>query len=103
MPLASVPNEDHEQLVIGQFEGLIVNRNRIAPGSIGEFASMDDQGETLTLNEGDVAVVQVEVLVTGIVHGSSYKGGIQVGPRDRTHLGKVVEGSQQIIGVQRKS
>jgi hypothetical protein len=103
MPLASVPSEEPEQLIIGKFEGLVVNRARLAVGSVGEFPCLDDQGDVLKLAEGDIAVVQVEVLVTAIQHGASYKGGMVIGPRDRTHLGKVIEGSPQIVGVARRA
>jgi hypothetical protein len=100
--LESVQSEDSaEQLSIGEFEGLTVARSRIGSVPSGEFAALDDEGGVLTLTDGDTIVVQVEILVTGVEFGASYRGGIQISSRDRVHKGHVLEGSQHVVGLRR--
>jgi hypothetical protein len=103
-PLAAVPAyEDDSAAQLDLFEGKVVQRYRIAPGSIPEFASVDENGAALKLEEGDIVVCQVEVFVTGVQIGAGYKGGVQTKTRDRIHVGKVIEGSQQVVAMVRKN
>jgi hypothetical protein len=104
--LEAVPAEDvPEQLAIaiGEFEGLSVARSRMGSVPTGEFAALDEDGNALTLLDGDTVVVQLEVIVTGVEFGASYKGGIRISSRDRVHKGHTLEGSQQIVGLKRAS
>jgi hypothetical protein len=101
--LTAVPEyepEDGGQLDL--FEGRVVQRYRIAPGSIPEFTSVDENGAALKLEEGDICVVQVEVFIHRVSIGAGYKGGVQTKARDRIHEGKVIEGSQQVVAVVRR-
>ena len=97
----SSPEPEDTQLAL--FEGKVVQRYRLAPGSIPEFACLDNQNEHVMLHEGDIVVIQVEALVTSVEIGASYKGGIQTKARDRVHHAKVQDGTQQIVHVLRSN
>ena len=102
--MQAVPNEPEEAPAqLEMFEGLVVQRYRLDAGSIGTFACIDENSQPLQLHEGDQVAVQFDMIVTKIEVGAGYKGGIQYKPRSRTHKGKVVEGSQTVIGVKRRS
>lgn len=102
--LNAVPDtEEFEQQEIGwEFEGLPVQASRVAPGSPGEFACVDENGAPLALVDGDIIAYQAEALVYEVKFEAGYKGGIQMKPRKRVHVAKTVEGSQVVVGVRRK-
>ena len=101
--MQAVPNvEQEEERQLEMFEGLVVQQFRLDPGSVGQFPCLDEEGQPLKLQEGDVVVVQVEMLVTRVAFEAGYKGGIQHKARKRIHGGNVIDGSQQVVGVQRR-
>ena len=97
----SEPQQGEQQLG-WEFEGLVVQQTRADPGSPGEFPCNDEDGQALKLQEGDIFVYQAEAIVTSVEIGAGYKGGIQVKARKRIHHGRTIDGSQQIVGVQRR-
>jgi hypothetical protein len=102
MSIQAVPNEEEELEQLEMFEGLVVQQYRLDPGSIGKFACLDEEGQALKLQEGDVVVIQVEMLVTSVTFEAGYKGGIQHKARKRIHGGSVIDGSQTVVGVSRR-
>jgi hypothetical protein len=101
--MQAVPNEEpEEEAQLEMFEGLIVQQYRLDPGSIGSFPSLDEEGQQLKLQEGDIVAIQVEMLITKVSFEAGYKGGIQHKARKRIHGGNVIDGSQQVVGVSRR-
>ena len=96
--VSAVPSDGEQELEqLGwEFEGLPVVQSRIDAASPGEFPALDEDSHPLMVSEGDIIVVQVEYLI-------GYKGGIQVKARKRIHHAKTIDGSQQVVGVQRRT
>jgi len=106
--LASVPqpsdSDDEPQVAAGElaqavlFEGEVISRSRIDPGSVGNFACLDlDTMKGLILNKRDRVVVQFDAEVTEVRFVGGYTK-----PSDRIHMAKVIDGSQAIVKVQRR-
>jgi hypothetical protein len=102
--LAAVPDDadDLADVQLELFEGnFVVQRYRLNPGTVGEFILRDENGEDLKLSVGDRVAIQCDVLIEEVSFRTKYKGLIQTKARDRVHHGKVMDGTQQVVHVER--